>query len=203
MNKMDTSQRAKILIQAMPYIQKYSGETVVVKYGGNAMIDETLKQQVMEDIVLLWLIGVKIVLVHGGGPEINEVMDKYGKKPQFIDGLRVTDNAATNKTDSVIRLYNCKTDAGTCGVYILGNGEASEQKTQLIIEKSELKAEGFALCGGGNPDSRGTDIRIIGSTLKGTGEYSVGIYQPQKDGETVIFNSTIERLMNHIRCIKI
>ncbi len=110
----------------------------------------------------------------------------------FDYGLRVTDNAATNKTDSVIRLYNCKTDAGTCGVYILGNGEASEQKTQLIIEKSELFAEGFALCGGGNPDSRGTDIRIIGSTLKGTGDYSVGIYQPQKDGETVIFNSTIE-----------
>lgn len=110
----------------------------------------------------------------------------------FDYGLRVTDNAATNKTDSVIRLYNCKTDAGTCGVYILGNGEASEQKTQLIIEKSELKAEGFVICGGGNPDSRGTDIRIIDSILKGTGENSVGIYQPQKDGETVIFNSTIE-----------
>ncbi len=109
----------------------------------------------------------------------------------FDYGLRVTDNAAGNKTDSVIRLYNCKTDAGTCGVYILGNGEASEQKTQLIIEKSELKAEGFVICGGGNPDSRGTDIRIIGSTLESIGEYSVGIYQPQKDGETVIYNSTI------------
>lgn len=111
----------------------------------------------------------------------------------FDYGLRVTDNAATNKTDSVIRLYNCKTDAGTCGIYILGNGEASEQKTQLIIEKSELKAEGFVICGGGNPDSRGTDIRIINSILEGTGMdgWSVGIYQPQKDGETVIYKSTI------------
>lgn len=109
----------------------------------------------------------------------------------FDYGLRVTDNAATNKTDSVIRLYNCKTNAGICGVYILGNGEASEQKTQLIIEDSELKAEGFVICGGGNPDSRGTDIRIIDSTLESIGEYSVGIYQPQKDGETVIYNSTI------------
>ena len=111
----------------------------------------------------------------------------------FDYGLRVTDNAATNKTDSMIRLYNCKTDAGTCGIYILGNGEASEQKTQLIIEKSELKAEGFVICGGGNPDSRGTDIRIINSILEGTGmdDWSVGIYQPQKDGETVIYKSTI------------
>lgn len=110
----------------------------------------------------------------------------------FDYGLRVTDNAAEKK-DSVIRLYNCKTDAGTCGVYILGNGEASEQKTQLIIENSELKAEGFVICGGGNPDSRGTDIRIINSVLEGTGMdgWSIGIYQPQKDGETVIYKSKI------------
>ncbi|MBE6899144.1 MAG: hypothetical protein E7479_00540 [Ruminococcaceae bacterium] len=115
----------------------------------------------------------------------------------FDYGLRVTDNAAGNKTDSVIRLYNCKTDAGTCGIYILGNGEASEQKTQLIIEKSELVAEGYVICGGGNPDSRGTDIRIIDSTLEATGMsgWSVGIYQPQKDGNTVIYNSTIEAYM--------
>ena len=85
------SERAQVLTQALPYIKRYTGKTVVVKYGGNAMINETLKQQVMEDIVLLWLIGVKIVLVHGGGPEINELMDKLGKKPEFIDGLRVTD----------------------------------------------------------------------------------------------------------------
>ena len=82
------SERAQVLTQALPYIKRYTGKTVVVKYGGNAMVNDTLKQQVMEDIVLLWLIGVKIVLVHGGGPEINELMDKLGKKPQFIDGLR-------------------------------------------------------------------------------------------------------------------
>lgn len=73
------AQRAEVLTQALPYIKRYNGKIVVVKYGGNAMINEQLKQQVMEDIVLLWLIGVKIVLVHGGGPEISDLMKKLGK----------------------------------------------------------------------------------------------------------------------------
>ena len=83
--------RAEMLTQALPYIKRYNNKIVVVKYGGNAMIDDALKMQVMEDVALLWLIGVKIVLVHGGGPEISEMMEKLGKKTQFIDGLRVTD----------------------------------------------------------------------------------------------------------------
>lgn len=85
------AERAQILTQALPYIRRYTGKTVVVKYGGNAMINEQLKQQVMEDVVLLSLIGVKIVLVHGGGPEISDLMEKMGKKAVFVDGLRVTD----------------------------------------------------------------------------------------------------------------
>ena len=85
------AQRAQVLTQALPFIKRYVGKIVVVKYGGNAMINDALKQQVMEDIVLLWLIGVKIILVHGGGPEISDLMAKLGKKPEFVDGLRVTD----------------------------------------------------------------------------------------------------------------
>ena len=85
------AQRAEVLTQALPYIKMYNSKTVVVKYGGNAMINDTLKQQVMEDVVLLWLIGVKIVLVHGGGPEISDHMKKVGKEAVFVDGLRVTD----------------------------------------------------------------------------------------------------------------
>ena len=96
------AQRAEVLTQALPYIQRYNGKTVVVKYGGNAMVNEHLKEQVMEDIVLLWLIGVKVVLVHGGGPEINEVMDKLGKKPEFIDGLRVTDKETVDIVQMVL-----------------------------------------------------------------------------------------------------
>ena len=94
--------RAEVLTQALPYIKKFSGEVVVVKYGGNAMINEHLKEQVMEDIALLWLIGVKVVLVHGGGPEINEVMDKFGKKPEFVDGLRVTDKETVDIVQMVL-----------------------------------------------------------------------------------------------------
>ena len=85
------AQRAEVLTAALPYIRRYHGKVVVVKYGGNAMINEQLKQQVMEDIVLLWLIGVKVVLVHGGGPEINDTMKKLGKEAHFVNGLRVTD----------------------------------------------------------------------------------------------------------------
>lgn len=96
------AQRAEVLTQALPYIKKYTGKVVVVKYGGNAMINEQLKQQVMEDIVLLWLIGVKIVLVHGGGPEISELMDKLGKKPTFVDGLRVTDKETMDIVQMVL-----------------------------------------------------------------------------------------------------
>ena len=90
-DSFSNAQRAEVLTQALPYIKKYSGKIVVIKYGGNAMQTEQLKQQVMEDIALLWLIGVKVVLVHGGGPEISQTMKKLGKEAVFIDGLRVTD----------------------------------------------------------------------------------------------------------------
>lgn len=96
------AERAQVITQALPYIQRYNGKIVVVKYGGNAMIDEQLKQQVMEDIVLLWLIGVKIVLVHGGGPEINDLMARLGKKAEFVDGLRVTDRETVDIVQMVL-----------------------------------------------------------------------------------------------------
>ena len=89
--KFSNSDRAEILVQALPYIQKYTNKTVVIKYGGNAMTNPELQQQVMEDIILLSLVGVKVVLVHGGGPEINDMMKRLGKKPEFLNGLRVTD----------------------------------------------------------------------------------------------------------------
>ena len=96
------AQRAEVLTAALPYIRRYNGKTVVIKYGGNAMINEQLKQQVMEDVVLLWLVGVKVVLVHGGGPEINETMAKLGKKAEFVDGLRVTDKETVDIVQMVL-----------------------------------------------------------------------------------------------------
>jgi acetylglutamate kinase len=101
-NSFSNAQRAQVLTQALPYIRKYSGKIVVVKYGGNAMVNEELKHQVMEDIVLLWLIGIRVVLVHGGGPEISDMMDRLGKKPEFVDGLRVTDRETVDIVQMVL-----------------------------------------------------------------------------------------------------
>ena len=101
-NEFTNMERAEVLTAALPYIKKYSGKIVVVKYGGNAMINEQLKQQVMEDITLLWLIGVKVVLVHGGGPEISDIMNRLGKKAEFVNGLRVTDKETVDIVQMVL-----------------------------------------------------------------------------------------------------
>ena len=102
MKTFSNAERAEVLTQALPYIKRYVGKTVVVKYGGNAMTNPDLKQQVMDDIVLLWLIGVKVVLIHGGGPEISSMMDKLGKKAEFVDGLRVTDKETVDIVQMVL-----------------------------------------------------------------------------------------------------
>ena len=100
--ELNNSERAEVLIHALPYIQKYSGKVLVIKYGGNAMINEQLKQAVMGDIVLLSLIGIKVVLVHGGGPEISELLNKIGKKTEFLNGLRVTDSETAEVVQMVL-----------------------------------------------------------------------------------------------------
>ncbi len=101
-SKPTTAQRAEILTQALPYIQKYYNKIIVIKYGGNAMINEELKEAVMGDIVLLSLIGIKVVLVHGGGPEITEMLGKVGKKSEFVNGLRVTDQETVDIVQMVL-----------------------------------------------------------------------------------------------------
>lgn len=95
--------RASILSDALPYIQQYAGKTVVVKYGGNAMTNNSLKQAVMSDIVLLSLVGIRIVLVHGGGPEINAMLDRVGKESKFVNGLRYTDK----ETMDIVQMVLC------------------------------------------------------------------------------------------------
>ena len=102
MNILSNAVKADVLIQALPYIQKYFGKVVVVKYGGNAMVDGTLKQAVMDDIVLLSLIGIRVVLVHGGGPEITETMNKMGLESRFVGGLRYTDSEAVRVVQMVL-----------------------------------------------------------------------------------------------------
>ena len=137
MNEYSNPERAEILTQALPYIQRYTGKVVVVKYGGNAMINEELKQQVMEDIVLLWLIGVKVVLVHGGGPEITDMMNKLGKRSEFVDGLRVTDEETIEIVQMVL------------------TGKVNKSLVNLLEMKGG-KAIGLS----------GTDARLIEASMK-------------------------------------
>ena len=94
--------QAQTLIQALPYIREFSGKTLVIKYGGNAMIDETLKRAVMTDLVLMHYVGIRPVLVHGGGPEVSEAMRRMGKEPTFVDGLRVTDKETMEIVEMVL-----------------------------------------------------------------------------------------------------
>lgn len=96
------AERASVLTEALPYIKKYNNKILVVKYGGNAMINDDLKEAVMGDLVLLSLVGVKVVLVHGGGPEITEMLGKIGKKSEFVDGLRVTDKETVDIVQMVL-----------------------------------------------------------------------------------------------------
>ena len=94
--------RAKVLAEALPYIQKYYGKTVVVKYGGNAMISDELRQAVISDIILLHLVGIRVVVVHGGGPEISEMLKRLGHESRFVDGLRYTDAVTMDVVQQVL-----------------------------------------------------------------------------------------------------
>ncbi len=141
--------QANVLIEALPYIQKYTGKTEVIKYGGNAMTDESLKSDVISDIVLLSLIGIKVVVVHGGGPEINEMLKKTGKESKFVNGLRYTDG----ETMSIVQMVLC--------------GKVNKDLVALI---NRAGGRGLGLCGidGGlfkakKLEKDGFDYGLVGS----------------------------------------
>lgn len=124
---VSNADRAAILVHALPYIKKYTGKIVVIKYGGSAMQSETLKNSVVRDVILLHLIGVKVVLVHGGGPEITDLLTRLGKETQFVGGLRVTDREtvevaqmvlAGKVNKSLVNLIECSGGraVGLCGM---------------------------------------------------------------------------------------
>ena len=134
-------QRAQILTQALPYIQKYYGKVLVIKYGGNAMVSEELKHQVMEDIALLRMVGVRVVLVHGGGPEINAMLGKLGKKSEWVNGLRVTDKETIDVVQMVLAgkvnksLVNL---LGQQGVKAVGLSGMDDRLIQAVMKDPDL-----------------------------------------------------------------
>lgn len=149
MMNLKPEMRAETLVEALPYIQEYAGEIIVVKYGGNAMINEELKEAVIEDIVLLNLVGIKAVLVHGGGPEISEMLKKIGKESKFVKGLRYTNQ----ETMDIVQMILC--------------GKVNKNLVSLF-EKAGGRAVGLAGMDGGlfkavrlaDPD--GTDYGYVG-----------------------------------------
>lgn len=136
------SEKAKVLVEALPYIQKYTGKTVVIKYGGNAMINEELKEAVIEDIVLLNLVGVRVVVVHGGGPEISEMLTKLGKETRFVGGLRYTDKETMEVAQMVLcgkvnkNLVSLLNKAGGKGIGLCGLDGG-------MLKAKKLKADGM------------------------------------------------------------
>ena len=124
--ELTNAQRAETIVRALPYIQKYYGKIVVVKYGGNAMIKDELKEAVMGDIALLSLIGIRVVLVHGGGPEITDMLKKVGKETKFVNGLRVTDQESVDIVQMVLA------------------GKVNKELVKLLENKG---AQAIGLCG--------------------------------------------------------
>ncbi|WP_147615598.1 acetylglutamate kinase [Treponema pectinovorum] len=119
--RLDNSHWSDVLVQALPYFRHWVGKTVVVKYGGNAMLNEELKSAVMKDLVLLNTIGIKVVLVHGGGPEINHMLERIGKESKFINGLRYTDNETMEIVQMVL---TGKLNKDICGIILQEGGKA-------------------------------------------------------------------------------
>lgn len=142
-------ERAQVLIEALPYIQKYNKKTIVVKYGGNAMVSEELRNAVMSDIILLSLVDIHVVVVHGGGPEINEMLKKINKQPKFVDGLRYTDQ----ETMDVVQMVLC--------------GKVNKN---LVASLNRMGGKALGLCGmdGGMFQAKMKDARygLVGEIVK-------------------------------------
>ncbi|MFI3254053.1 MAG: acetylglutamate kinase [Eubacteriales bacterium] len=140
---IDNKAKAQVLVDALPYLQKYNNKIVVVKYGGNAMTSEDLKSTVMCDVVLLSLVGIKVVLVHGGGPEINEQLAKINKKPEFVDGIRYTDK----ETMEVVQMVLCgKINKNLVSLLGEKGGKAiglSGLDASMLVAKQKSEALGY------------------------------------------------------------
>ncbi len=150
--RLNNQQWSDVLVQALPYFKHWVGKTVVVKYGGNAMLNEELKSDVMEDIVLLSTIGIKVVLVHGGGPEINHMLEKIGKESKFVNGLRYTDKETMEIVEMVLA---GKLNKDIVGLLLQKGGRAVGLSG---VDSGLLKAKKI--------DKDGADLGFVGSVTQ-------------------------------------
>jgi len=141
-------EKTEILIEALPYIKKFYGKTVVIKYGGNAMINEDLKQAVVKDVVLMRLVGMHPIVVHGGGPDINDLLNKVGKQSEFVNGLRVTDKETMDIVEMVLagkvnkRIVSLINQSGGSAIGLSGKDgsliTAKKKETAVVTESGKL-----------------------------------------------------------------
>lgn len=174
------AQRAEVLTQALPYIQRYYGKVIVIKYGGNAMINEELKEQVMEDVVLLHLIGVKVVLVHGGGPEITDTLKALGKESVFHNGLRVTDKETADVVQMVLAGKINKTLVNLLEIH--GGSAIGLSGLDGHMIKASMKDEALGYVG----KIESVDVKPINDLLKN--DYIPVISTVGCDGEGNVYN---------------
>ena len=132
-------EKAEVLIEALPYIQRFNRKIIVVKYGGSAMVDDTLKEQVIQDVTLLKLIGFKPIIVHGGGKEISRWVSKVGMKPKFIDGLRVTDEDTMELVEMVLGKVNKDLVQLVEGLGVRAIGISGKDGKLLTVEPKECE----------------------------------------------------------------
>ena len=146
-NPQSASERTRFLIQALPYIQRFRGKTVVIKYGGNAMVDEALKQSFARDVVLMKLVGMNPVVVHGGGPQIGALLEKIGKKSEFIQGMRVTDRETMDVVEMVLgglvnkEIVSLINKHGGKAVGLTGKDGGLIRARKMVMKKTTTKGE--------------------------------------------------------------
>ena len=192
MMKLNPEDRAGILAEALPYIQEYYGETVVVKYGGNAMTSEELKHDVIRDIVLLHLVGIKVVLVHGGGPDISALLKKINKKSEFVNGLRYTDE----ETMDVVQMVLC--------------GKVNKNLVTLL-DKAGGRGVGLGGMDGGlfravrKVDEDGTDYGLVGEITEVHPKIITDMLEQgfcrQLDRDNVIEVTCLEDIARALECV--
>ena len=138
---------ARVLTEALPYIQRFHGKTVVIKYGGNAMVDEELKRAFARDVVLLKLVGINPVVVHGGGPQISQLLDRIGKKSEFVDGMRVTDRETMDVVEMVLgglvnkEIVNLINSQGGRAVGLSGKDGAMIRARRMTLSRNSPEAQ--------------------------------------------------------------
>ena len=191
-------QIATVLSEALPYIQRYHGKTLVIKYGGNAMVDETLKNSFARDVVLLKAVGINPVIVHGGGPQISELLNKIGKESRFIDGMRVTDTETMDVVEMVLgglvnkNIVNLINRQGGKAVGLSGKDGELIRARKLIVEKNDPLLERTEIIDYGHVgtvdsiDPSIVDLLDSGSFIPVIAPVGVG-----KDGQTYNINADL------------